>query len=288
MKQELEIIAQNEMPPRIPERSFLERFPDTPKSREDLLAHRNARLKFEVFEDAKAKKAFRDRVMAAQMGKGPGHWEFENEEEQFVAHIFLRNIYDGQIMARYVYREQLIEEKVSVVLSIQLKWVEDDAGVRRPSSSNSSFSREQKGTPDAFTTEERDDIVVNIPKKQQCGAKLPTNMPPTTQGGTSATARKRKQPSTAHVVEPDSNKKQKMPPYTTSPTKSPALDVMEAAVNKKQNMATRPTGDPKFANAKQEMKYLADEIAKLTSAWLRWVYQEYSSTTVPQESNDLN
>jgi hypothetical protein len=118
MKQELEIIAQNEMSPRIPERSFLERFPDKPKGREDLLARRDARLKLEACENAKAMKAFSERTKAVQKDKGPGHWEFENEEEETIAHVSLRNIYDGQIMADDVHREHLIEEKVSVVRSI--------------------------------------------------------------------------------------------------------------------------------------------------------------------------
>jgi hypothetical protein len=154
--------------------------------------------------------------------------------------------------------------------------------------------------------DERDEIVVNTPEERPKSVKLPTNVTSKIQEGTGVTGRKRKQGSSPDVVETASNKKQKKPLNATSPIKLLAAaqggtdamvrkrkerstpDVVEATASKKQKMATRRIGDPEFANAKHEMKYLADEIAKLTSAWLRWVYQEYSSTAIAQGSNDPN
>ena len=238
-----------------------------------------------------------------QGGEGEGHWEFENEEEETVAHVFLRNTYDGEITPKDVLHEQLIEEKASVILSIRLKWVRDDTDVPGPRSGTTAFDREHGVVPHTSAMYERDETAADM---QASTTRPPANPQSATKSRTGIAMLKRRQGPTSDGVELTSNKKQKTSLIVKIPIRIPAApqagadatvrkrkersssDAMEVAASKKQRTTTKRAGSPVFANSKQEIQYLAEEIAKLTPTWLEWVYQNYPTTTIAQRPDDPN
>jgi hypothetical protein len=200
------------------------------------MAARRERIKVEKSEDGMAVKAFRNRVRTAQRDKSyHGHWEFENGEEEAVARTFMRKTHERPITAAEVFLEQLAEEGVSVILDVQLKWVEDGGNQPGNNKRKKGNIRNASAEEEESTEEWEDESMITtktFPKKSLV-VKLPVDF-------SRLNAKKRKQ--------------------------SPSSDATSAPKTKKLKQTAHTT-------AGAQMQHLEEEIQTLTVEWMRQKYQ---------------
>lgn len=243
LEHDLEMVTDNGLEDRNPTPDFsigLQYLPYTLSNHDKLMAQRRERIKGEKREATMAVKAFRTRVKAAQKGKEfSGHWEFENVEEEVVGRTFMRKneTHEGPITADDVFREQLAQDGVAVILEVQLKFVEDGGdepeGSKRKKSKTKSATAKQAESIEHWNEDGAMITPEHLPKKSLI-VKLPIDF-------SRLNVKKRKQ--------------------------SPSSNTTSAPKTKKQNMTAPTAVEPK-------VQQLENEIQQLTVQWMRQIYQD--------------